>query len=160
MKKKQSDVRAPKDRAGNAGELHQSSGGSHPAMTTQQGAVIGDDENSLRVSTNARPGPGLLEDFLLREKINHFDHERIPERIVHARGAGAHGFFELTDPLTDFTKARVLSLSLYGFRQLLGMLGLPIWRAMFADSPSSSTPRKEIGIWSAITFQSSSFRTQ
>jgi catalase len=109
MKKKQSDVRAPKDRAGNAGELHQSSGGSHPAMTTQQGAVIGDDENSLRVSTNARPGPGLLEDFLLREKINHFDHERIPERIVHARGAGAHGFFELTDPLTDFTKARVLS---------------------------------------------------
>jgi catalase len=108
MKKKQTSIRA-EDRAGNAGELHQSSGGSHPVMTTQQGILIGDDENSLRVSTDTRPGPGLLEDFVLREKINHFDHERIPERIVHARGAGAHGFFELTDSLAQFTKARVLS---------------------------------------------------
>ena len=78
-------------------------------MTTQQGHSISDDENSLRLSTTARPGPVLLEDFVLREKINHFDHERIPERIVHARGAAAHGFFELTDSLGKFSKARVLS---------------------------------------------------
>jgi catalase len=108
MKKKQTYSKV-KDRSGNAGELHQLSGGSHPVMSTQQGIPIGDDENSLRVSTSARPGPGLLEDFVLREKINHFDHERIPERIVHARGAGAHGFFELTDSLAQLTKARVLS---------------------------------------------------
>jgi catalase len=94
---------------GNGGELHQTAGGTHPSMTTQQGHPIWDDENSLNLSTTARPGPVLLEDFVLREKINHFDHERIPERIVHARGAAAHGFFELTDSLEKFSKARVLS---------------------------------------------------
>jgi catalase len=108
MKKKKVDGGA-ENSSGNAGELHQSSGGSHPTMTTQQGIPIGDDENSLRLTKDVRPGPGLLEDFVLREKINHFDHERIPERIVHARAAGAHGFFELTDSLAEFSKARVLS---------------------------------------------------
>jgi len=57
-----------------------------------------------------RPGPVLLEDFVLREKINHFDHERIPERIVHARGAGAHGYFELTDSLGKFSRANILNV--------------------------------------------------
>lgn len=94
---------------GNGGELHQTAGNAHPSMTTQQGHPISDDENSLNLTTTSRPGPVLLEDFVLREKINHFDHERIPERIVHARGAAAHGFFELTDSLEKFSKARVLS---------------------------------------------------
>jgi catalase len=94
---------------GNGGEFHQFNGGSHPQLTTQQGQPISDDENSLKASNTTRPGPVLLEDFVLREKINHFDHERIPERIVHARGAAAHGFFELTDSLEKFSKARVLS---------------------------------------------------
>ncbi len=71
-------------------------------LTTNQGVAIGDNQNSLKASPR---GPVLLEDFILREKITHFDHERIPERIVHARGSGAHGFFEAYEPLTDLTKA-------------------------------------------------------
>ena len=94
---------------GNGGESHQSAGGTHPQMTTQQGQVISDDENSLRATGTDRPGPGLLEDFVLREKINHFDHERIPERVVHARGTAAHGYFELTDSLAEYTKAGILN---------------------------------------------------
>ncbi|ADV84686.1 catalase [Terriglobus saanensis] len=94
---------------GNGGELHQYAGGTHPQLTTQQGQVVSDDENSLKLGGTDRPGPVLLEDFVLREKINHFDHERIPERIVHARGAAAHGYFELTDSLQEFSKARILS---------------------------------------------------
>jgi catalase len=88
------------------GELHQVAGGDHPALTTNQGVAISDNQNSLR----ANPlGPTLLEDFILREKITHFDHERIPERIVHARGTGVHGFFELTASLKKYTTARVLT---------------------------------------------------
>ncbi len=60
-------------------------------LTTNQGVAIGDNQNSLKAGFR---GPTLLEDFVLREKITHFDHERIPERIVHARGSGAHGYFE------------------------------------------------------------------
>ena len=102
-------IKKDKDQIGSGGELHQRAGGTHPQLTTQQGQPISDDENSLTASGMSRPGPVLLEDFVLREKINHFDHERIPERIVHARGAAAHGFFELTDSLEKFSKARVLS---------------------------------------------------
>src|ERR1700722_18370838 len=80
---------------GNGGELCQTSGGDIPILTTQQGTPVSDDQNSLRVGPR---GPATLEDFHLREKIFHFDHERIPERVVHARGFGAHGFFEITDP--------------------------------------------------------------
>ncbi|KQT11188.1 catalase [Ramlibacter sp. Leaf400] len=72
------------------------------ALTTNQGVAIGDNQNSLKYGVR---GPALLEDFILREKITHFDHERIPERIVHARGSGAHGFFECYEPLTDITRA-------------------------------------------------------
>ncbi len=57
---------------------------------------------------HGKPTRALLEDFILREKITHFDHERIPERIVHARGSGAHGFFELTESLSQYTKADFL----------------------------------------------------
>jgi catalase len=55
-----------------------------------------------------RPGPTLLENFILREKITHFDHERMPERVVHARGSGAHGYFDLTQSLAEYSKAGLL----------------------------------------------------
>ncbi|HYW57145.1 MAG TPA: catalase [Polaromonas sp.] len=71
-------------------------------LTTNQGVPIADNQNSLKLGVR---GPVLLEDFILREKLTHFDHERIPERIVHARGSGAHGFFECYEPLTQYTKA-------------------------------------------------------
>ncbi|CAM3555828.1 catalase [Polaromonas hydrogenivorans] len=71
-------------------------------LTTNQGVAVSDNQNSLKFGLR---GPALLEDFVLREKITHFDHERIPERIVHARGSGAHGFFECYAPLTQYTKA-------------------------------------------------------
>ncbi|MBH1957652.1 MAG: catalase [Burkholderiales bacterium] len=71
-------------------------------LTTNQGVAVSDNQNSLKFGLR---GPALLEDFVLREKITHFDHERIPERIVHARGSGAHGFFECYAPLTQHTKA-------------------------------------------------------
>ncbi len=73
-------------------------------LTTNQGVRISDDQNSLKVGPR---GPVLLEDFVLREKINHFDHERIPERVVHARGTAAHGYFELTTSLADVSKASI-----------------------------------------------------
>lgn len=74
-------------------------------MTTNQGLRINDDQNSLKAGDR---GPTLLEDFHLREKITHFDHERIPERVVHARGSAAHGYFELKESLSEFTKAKFL----------------------------------------------------
>ena len=88
------------------GELHEQAQGTHPPLTTQQGLVVSDNQNSLRTGPR---GPTLLEDFILREKITHFDHERIPERIVHARGSGAHGHFELTHSLQAYTTAKVLT---------------------------------------------------
>ncbi|HQQ07227.1 MAG TPA: catalase [Novosphingobium sp.] len=91
---------------GNGGETHQQAAGEDTIITTQQGVPIADDQNSLRAGQR---GPTLLEDFILRDKIFHFDHERIPERVVHARGYGAHGVFELTDSLADVTTAKVLS---------------------------------------------------
>ncbi|WP_029272502.1 catalase [Flavobacterium sp. KJJ] len=81
------------------------SDGTNKFMTTDQGVKINDDNNSLKAGER---GPSLLEDFILREKITHFDHERIPERIVHARGSGAHGFFEVTNPIPELTKAGFL----------------------------------------------------
>src|SRR5690606_38592360 len=65
-----------------------------------------DNQNTLRAWTR---GPALLEDFIFREKMTHFDHERIPERVVHARGSAAHGYFELTDSLAEFTTARIFT---------------------------------------------------
>ncbi len=89
---------------GKGGELHQTASGDQPVMTTQQGIPVGDDQNSLKVGAT---GPTLLEDFHFREKMFHFDHERIPERVVHARGFGAHGYFENYESLADITKANV-----------------------------------------------------
>lgn len=75
-------------------------------MTTTHGLKINDDQNSLKVGER---GPTLLEDFILREKITHFDHERIPERVVHARGTGAHGVFKLYKSQSKLTKAHFLN---------------------------------------------------
>ena len=86
------------------GETHQIAGGDVATLTTQQGIPIADDQNSLKQGAR---GPTLLEDAHFREKIFHFDHERIPERVVHARGYGAHGFFELTDSMADVSRADV-----------------------------------------------------
>ena len=87
---------------GEGGELHQIAAGDVPVLTTAQGGPVSDDQNSLKVGPR---GPTLLEDFHFREKIFHFDHERIPERVVHARGYGAHGFFENYKPLSKYTRA-------------------------------------------------------
>ncbi len=91
---------------GTGGELHQTVGGNHEPLTTAQGIPVSDNQNSLRAAPR---GPTLLEDFILREKITHFDHERIPERVVHARGTGVHGSFELTQSLAQYTTAKILT---------------------------------------------------
>ncbi len=101
---KQANQAGPSSTVGNGGELHQQA--AQEALTTNQGLPVSDNQNSLRAGAR---GPTLLEDFILREKITHFDHERIPERIVHARGTGVHGFFELTESLADYTTAAVLT---------------------------------------------------
>jgi catalase len=90
--------------SGSGGELHQNLTKSEPAghLTDNFGHRIADNQNSLRAGTR---GPTLLEDFFLREKIFHFDHERIPERIVHARGSGAHGVFRCTKAIPELTAA-------------------------------------------------------
>ncbi len=87
---------------GNGGETHQHADADHPVLTTNHGTPIADNQNSLKAGPR---GPVLLEDEILREKIHHFDHERIPERIVHARGSAAHGYFECTESLSNITSA-------------------------------------------------------
>jgi catalase len=79
---------------------------SQRALTTNQGVPVGDNQSSLKAGLR---GPTLLEDFILREKITHFDHERIPERIVHARGSAAHGVFECTRAIPELTRASVFA---------------------------------------------------
>jgi catalase len=96
---------SPSAKIGAGGELHQLPAEGEAVLTTNQGVVVADNENSLKANPR---GPTLLEDFILREKITHFDHERIPERIVHARGSGAHGYFELTQSMSQYTKADFL----------------------------------------------------
>jgi catalase len=91
---------------GAGGEIHQTARRGIDTLTTNLGVPISDNQNSLRAGAR---GPTLLEDLALREKIHHFDHERIPERIVHARGSAAHGYFELTKSLKKYTKAQVLT---------------------------------------------------
>ena len=87
---------------GAGGETHQTVDGEAPILTTQQGIPVADDQNTLTVGER---GPSALEDFHFREKIFHFDHERIPERVVHARGYGAHGYFEAYESLAEITRA-------------------------------------------------------
>ena len=89
---------------GNGGELHQTNSG-EGRLTTNQGLPVADDQNTLTVGPR---GPQLLEDFIYREKMTHFDHERIPERVVHARGYAAHGYFQSYASHADLTKASFL----------------------------------------------------
>ena len=96
------DYDPPRPRTG--GETHQTADAQHPTLTTNQGMPVSDNQNQLKA--NAR-GPVLLEDHVYREKMNHFDHERIPERIVHARGTAAHGYFELTEAIPELSKADI-----------------------------------------------------
>jgi catalase len=96
------DQSVPRAASGETHQLAEESGA--PVLTTQQGVPVSDDQNTLRIGAR---GPLALEDFHFREKIFHFDHERIPERVVHARGYGAHGFFETYEPLTDLTRADI-----------------------------------------------------
>ncbi|GAO43829.1 catalase [Flavihumibacter petaseus] len=84
------------DRENSAGQL----------MTTNTGVKVNDDQNSLKAGER---GGTLMEDFIFREKMTHFDHERIPERVVHARGSAAHGVFKLYKPLSEFTRAAFLN---------------------------------------------------
>ena len=102
MSTKSKDL-ANSDRVGAGGELQQRGG---EPLTTNFGVPLSDNQNSLKAGVR---GPTLLEDFALREKIHHFDHERIPERVVHARGSAAHGYFELTKSLKKFTRAKILT---------------------------------------------------
>src|SRR5579862_4510686 len=92
----------PEMTKGAGGEIHQIARGNIPRLTTQQGAPVADDQNSLKIGAR---GPTALEDFHFREKIFHFDHERIPERVVHARGVGAHGYFENFGNGSKYTRA-------------------------------------------------------
>jgi catalase len=93
-----------RDAQGQGGETHQIAEENGALLTTSQGAPVADDQNTLRYGAR---GPALLEDQHFRDKIFHFDHERIPERVVHARGYGAHGFFELTESLANITRADI-----------------------------------------------------
>lgn len=89
---------------GNGGELHQIAEGDTEMLTTAHGGPVADDQNTLKIGER---GPTLIEDFHFREKIFHFDHERIPERVVHARGYGAHGYFETYESLAKYTRADI-----------------------------------------------------
>lgn len=128
----------PKNNPGHGGETHQQATGNTSTMTTQQGGPIADDQNSLKAGAR---GPTLMEDHILREKLFHFDHERIPERVVHARGFGAHGYFETTDTLEDITCADIFQRKGKEPRRLFDSPPLraakvqPIWPEMFAALP-------------------------
>jgi catalase len=104
MKNQKSNPSGTAPRTG--GELHQHASGDAAVLTTNQGVPIADNQNSLK---GGGRGPTLLEDFILREKITHFDHERIPERIVHARGSAAHGYFQPYKSMKHVTAAAFLA---------------------------------------------------
>ena len=132
-------------------------------LTTNQGVAVGDNQNSLKAGLR---GPSLLEDFILREKITHFDHERIPERIVHARGSAAHGYFEAYEPMTAVTRAAPF--------QAAGKITPVFVRfSTVAGERGSTDTARDIrgfavkfytdegkGIWWATTSRCSSFRTR
>jgi catalase len=100
------DKRSPHEQTAKTAELARDTAEPGELMTANQGVRISDDQNSLKAGLR---GPTLIEDFHLREKITHFDHERIPERVVHARGTAAHGIFQVYEDLSDLTMAGVLT---------------------------------------------------
>ena len=162
-KKKSPATATPQDRIGAGGELHQQAGGDSPALTTAHGAPVEDDNNSLRAGDR---GPTLLADHALREKIFHFDHERIPERVVHARGYGAHGVFENYEALGDLTRASIFATAgketetFVRFSTVAGNPARSTSPATCAGSRRSSTPTRGTGTSSATTSPSSSSRTR
>ena len=101
---KRKDDLAYAEHQGAGGETHQTDVDTGVTLTNAQGIPVSDDQNTLRVGPR---GPALMADSHFREKMFHFDHERIPERVVHARGYGAHGYFELTESLADITRADI-----------------------------------------------------
>ncbi len=103
-KKKTTSAKTSSSKKGHGGEIHQTANTNIPTLTTQQGIPVSDDQNTLKAGPR---GPSLLEDLHFREKLFHFDHERIPERVVHARGFGAHGYFETYESLSDVTSADI-----------------------------------------------------
>ncbi len=149
--------------SGAGGELHQVAADGGAVLTTNHGMVIADDHNSLKAGPR---GPTLLEDFVLREKIFHFDHERIPERIVHARGSGAHGYFERPTTSRRHLQGRAVREGRQDadLRALLDGRGRardrPTRRATCAASRSNSTRPKATGTSSATTSRCSSSRTR
>ncbi len=153
-----SDIKSAK---GEAGETHQTSSDKNSTMTTDQGVPVSDNQNTLRQGAR---GPALLEDFVMREKLFRFDHERIPERVVHARGFGAHGYFETYESLKDITKADLFQRAgektpvFVRFSTVAAARVHLIWLETFADSQSSSIPKKAIGTSLAIISRSSSSR--
>ncbi len=102
-KKQKKEGRATNDKVADLAKATEDGQGEY--LTTNQGVRVNDDQNTLKAGER---GPSLLEDFIFREKITHFDHERIPERVVHARGAGAHGYFQVYEPMAQYTKAKFL----------------------------------------------------
>lgn len=101
---KTNDTTERSQSVGQGGETHQHAD-DNMRLTTAQGVPVSDNQNSLKAGAR---GPTLLEDFHFREKMFHFDHERIPERVVHARGFGARGYFETTDAIPELTSAHLL----------------------------------------------------
>ena len=147
---------------GQGGELHQTVESEESTLTTQQGIPVADDQNTLRIGAR---GPALLEDFHFREKLFHFDHERIPERVVHARGYGAHGFFELTDSLSDVTRADIFQRvgerteAFVRFSTVAGSKGsFDLARDVRGFAVKLYT-KQATGIWSATTSRFFSSRT-
>jgi catalase len=100
------EIPAPTDKNDKQNDLQRNKeSGLGQTLTTNQGTAINDNQNTLKAGPR---GPSLIEDFIFREKITHFDHERIPERVVHARGTGAHGYFRVYEPMTRWTSAGFL----------------------------------------------------
>ena len=133
-------------------------------LTTDQGVRVSDTDNSLKAGAR---GPTLLEDFHLREKITHFDHERIPERVVHARGSAAHGVLpglrvagRRHQRAASCRTRRCRRRSSCASRPWPGRAARPTPRATCAASRRSSTPRRATSTWSATTSRSSSSRTR
>src|SRR6202030_1031754 len=133
-----------------------------PATTTDSGIPAASDEFSLTVGPG---GPTVLHDHYVVHKMQHFNRERVPERVVHAKGSGAHGFFEVTEDVTGWTKASFLAAVgqrtpvFARFSTVAGELGSPdTWRDPPA-SRSSCTPKSATSTWCATTPRCSSSAT-
>ena len=139
-----------------------------PTLTTRQGHPVSDNQNNRTIGDR---GPTVLENYHFLEKISHFDRERIPERVVHARGAGAHGFFEPTglvgdEPISRYTRARLFQEAgartpmFARFSTVVTAITLPKRSAIRAALPSSSTRRTATGISWGTTCRCSSSATR